>query len=56
MMNALTLSIIGAIALVILLRVLKLSWPVVIIAALVLLVGVNIEWEFPQSLCLFCSS
>ena len=48
MMNALTLSIIGAIALVILLRVLKLSWPVVIIAALVLLVGVNIEWVKPS--------
>lgn len=48
MMNALTLSIIAAIALVILLKVLKVSWPVIIIAALVLLVGVNIEWVKPS--------
>ena len=47
MINALNLSIAGAILLVILLRVLKISWPVVIIAALVLLVGVNIQWVKP---------
>ncbi len=47
MINALTLSIIGAIALVILLRALKVSWVMAVIAGAVLLVGVNIEWVKP---------
>ena len=47
MINALTLSIIGAVLLVILLRVLKVNWVVAIIAAAVLLVGVNIQWIKP---------
>jgi len=46
-MTELTLSIIGAIALVILLRVLKVSWVFAVIAALTLLVGVNIQWVKP---------
>ena len=44
---SLILSIIGAIALVILLRVLKRPWPFIILAALILLVGVNIQWIKP---------
>ena len=47
MMNELTLSITGAIAIIILLRLLKISWVFAIIAALTLLVGVNIQWVKP---------
>lgn len=47
MINALNLSIAGAAALVILLLVLKRPTPVVILAAIVLLVGVNIQWIKP---------
>ena len=46
-MTELTLSITGAIALVILLRVLRVSWVFAVIAALTLLVGVNIQWVKP---------
>ena len=46
-MTELTLSIIGAIALVILLRALKVSWVFAVIAAITLLVGVNIQWVKP---------
>ncbi len=45
--TALILSIVGAIALVILLRVLKVSWLFAVLAALVLLIGVNIQWVKP---------
>ena len=46
--TALILSIAGAVALLCLLRVLKLSWPFAIIAALVLLFGFNIQWIKPS--------
>ena len=45
--TALILSIAGAIALVILLRVLKVSWLFAVLAAIVLLIGVNIQWVKP---------
>ena len=47
MINALSLSIAGAATLVVLLLVLKRPIPVVILAAAVLLVGVNIQWVKP---------
>ena len=47
MINALSLSIAGAATLVVLLLVLKRPIPVVILAAAVLLVGVNIQWIKP---------
>ncbi len=48
MINALTLSIIGAVVLIVLLRVLKVSWVMAILAGIVLLVGVNIQWIKPS--------
>ena len=46
-MTELIISIIAAIALIFLLKKLNLSWPVIILAALVLLIGVNINWVKP---------
>lgn len=47
-MTELTMSIIGAIALVILLRALKVSWVFTVIAALTLFIGINIQWVKPS--------
>ena len=47
MTTALILSIIGAVALAVLLRVLKLPYIFIVLAALTLLIGVNIQWVKP---------
>ena len=46
-MTELIISIIAAIALIFLLKKLNLSWPVIILAVIVLLIGVNINWVKP---------